>query len=89
MLECASSISSYPHHAHCFQACFINVCVRFSTIFRCFFSIELPPYGHENVMHERLLYAINHCVAIDADSTDAAQAAARAGGPGFDDDDDF
>jgi hypothetical protein len=33
----------------------------------CFFSIELPRYSSAKVMREKLLYAINNCVAIDAD----------------------
>lgn len=43
----------------------------------CFFSIELPRYTSVDVMHQRVLYAITHCVSIDADSTSAAQSAAR------------
>ena len=33
----------------------------------CFFSMELPEYSSEQVMRERLLYAITECVAIDTD----------------------
>ena len=33
----------------------------------CFFSMELPKYSTIEIMHEKLLYAITHCVAIDAD----------------------
>ena len=43
----------------------------------CFFSIELPKYSTLDVMHEKILYAITHCVAIDADDTTVARAAAR------------
>jgi hypothetical protein len=33
----------------------------------CFFSMELPRYSTLEVMHQKLLYAINHCVSIDMD----------------------
>jgi len=52
----------------------------------CFFSIELPEYSCLEVMVERCLYAITHCVTIDADGTSAAR---MAGGiqTNFEDDD--
>lgn len=43
----------------------------------CFFSIELPRYSTVDVLHQRLQYAITHCISIDADSTSAAQSSAR------------
>jgi len=33
----------------------------------CFFSVDIPAYTNLNIMHKRLLYAITHCEAIDAD----------------------
>jgi len=33
----------------------------------CFFSLELPAYTTIDVMHKRMIYAANHCEAIDAD----------------------
>ena len=33
----------------------------------CFFSIELPRYRTEKQMRDRLLYAIQNCVSVDAD----------------------
>eukprot|EP00823_Brevimastigomonas_motovehiculus_P001020 TRINITY_DN1143_c0_g3_i2.p1 TRINITY_DN1143_c0_g3~~TRINITY_DN1143_c0_g3_i2.p1 ORF type:complete len:806 (-),score=272.19 TRINITY_DN1143_c0_g3_i2:175-2481(-) len=33
----------------------------------CFFSLDLPAYSAEDIMYKRLLYAITHCTAIDAD----------------------
>jgi len=33
----------------------------------CFFSIEVPRYSNIDVMHKRILWAITHCEAIDAD----------------------
>eukprot|EP00466_Bigelowiella_natans_P014826 jgi/Bigna1/51607/estExt_Genewise1Plus.C_20019 len=33
----------------------------------CFFSIDMPKYTNLAMMHKRLLYAITHCEAIDAD----------------------
>jgi hypothetical protein len=44
----------------------------------CFFSLELPQYSSEEIMRERLLYAITHCTSIDADATSAARTAATA-----------
>lgn len=43
----------------------------------CFFSLELPRYSSLDIMHRKILYAITHCVAIDADDTSVAQDAAR------------
>jgi hypothetical protein len=43
----------------------------------CFFSLELPRYSSLEIMHEKILYAITHCIAIDADDTSVAQDAAR------------
>ena len=42
-----------------------------------FFSLEWPCYSTVEVAYQRLLYAITHCVAIDADSTEAARASGR------------
>ena len=39
----------------------------------CFFSLELPAYSSGAVCHDRLLYAITHCFAIDIDTTTAAR----------------
>lgn len=39
----------------------------------CFFSLELPAYSSGAVCHDRLLYAITHCVQIDIDTTTAAR----------------
>lgn len=33
----------------------------------CFFRLEIPPYKNEDAFREKLLYAIIHCTAIDAD----------------------
>lgn len=33
----------------------------------CFFSVELPIYSSEQVLHEKLLYAIYNCQEIDGD----------------------
>lgn len=43
----------------------------------CFFSIDLPNYSCHEVMKERLLYAITHCLSIDADNTTVAQRAGQ------------
>jgi len=43
----------------------------------CFFSLDLPKYSSLEVMHQKMLYAITHCVAIDADDTSNARAAAQ------------
>jgi len=47
----------------------------------CFFSLDLPKYSTLDIMHQKILYAITHCVAIDADDTSNAQEAARRSGP--------
>eukprot|EP01119_Soliformovum_irregulare_P015716 TRINITY_DN445_c5_g1_i2.p1 TRINITY_DN445_c5_g1~~TRINITY_DN445_c5_g1_i2.p1 ORF type:complete len:227 (+),score=60.13 TRINITY_DN445_c5_g1_i2:116-796(+) len=33
----------------------------------CFFTIDLPKYSTQEIMKEKLLYAIRHCVSIDLD----------------------
>ena len=33
----------------------------------CFFAMDLPAYTSKEVLRDRLLYAIYHCVAIDTD----------------------
>ena len=33
----------------------------------CFFTLRLPTYTSEEMMKERLLYAVRQCKAIDAD----------------------
>jgi len=33
----------------------------------CFFSISIPQYSSQEKMYDRLLYAIKHCVDMDAD----------------------
>ncbi|OQS01680.1 regulator of chromosome condensation (RCC1)-like protein [Achlya hypogyna] len=43
----------------------------------CFFSIDMPAYSSKAVMREKLLYAITHCSAIDADNTTVAQRAGQ------------
>eukprot|EP00475_Leptophrys_vorax_P044051 TRINITY_DN8686_c0_g1_i1.p1 TRINITY_DN8686_c0_g1~~TRINITY_DN8686_c0_g1_i1.p1 ORF type:complete len:636 (-),score=165.67 TRINITY_DN8686_c0_g1_i1:54-1961(-) len=43
----------------------------------CFFALDLPRYSTLDIMHQKVLYAITHCVAIDADDTSNAQEAAR------------
>jgi len=52
----------------------------------CFFSLELPAYSSVDVLHRRLLFAINNCIAVDADSTEQAQQAGRTTGAIEDDD---
>jgi hypothetical protein len=34
----------------------------------CFFTLDLPAYTSRQVMHDKLLYAITHCRAIDLDN---------------------
>jgi E3 ubiquitin-protein ligase HERC1 len=34
----------------------------------CFFQLRLPPYSSQEVMAERLRYAINNCRSIDMDN---------------------
>ncbi|TMW68516.1 hypothetical protein Poli38472_005984 [Pythium oligandrum] len=38
----------------------------------CFFSVEMPPYSSKAVLHEKLLYAIYNCQAIDGDGDSVA-----------------
>jgi hypothetical protein len=45
----------------------------------CFFSLELPAYKTLDLMKEKLRYAFNNCMAIDADDTGTALAAADMG----------
>ena len=33
----------------------------------CFFTLELPKYSSKQIMKQKLLYAIQHCEAIDTD----------------------
>ena len=40
----------------------------------CFFQLELPRYSCEQVMREKLLYAITNCVSIDTDGAGGADA---------------
>lgn len=35
----------------------------------CFFTLDLPKYTTLEVMHEKILFAITHCVAVDGDSS--------------------
>ena len=39
----------------------------------CFFSLELPAYSSAAICHDRMLYAITNCNAIDIDTTTAAR----------------
>ena len=34
----------------------------------CFFTIDLPEYTTEEIMYEKILFAITHCATIDADN---------------------
>jgi len=34
----------------------------------CFFTLDLPPYSSEDLMFERISYAIYNCGDIDADN---------------------
>jgi E3 ubiquitin-protein ligase HERC1 len=34
----------------------------------CFFQLRLPPYSSQEIMAERLRYAINNCRSIDMDN---------------------
>ena len=38
----------------------------------CFFTIDLPPYTSKAALHQKLLYAITHCTAIDLDGSAGA-----------------
>lgn len=35
----------------------------------CFFTLDLPQYSTVDICHEKLLYAITHCVAVDGDGS--------------------
>jgi len=35
----------------------------------CFFTLDLPRYQSLDVMHKKIVFAINHCVAVDGDGT--------------------
>ena len=60
--------------------------MRCRAVPKCFFSLELPAYSCVDVCHRKLLYAVQHCVAIDVDSTEQAQqAGASAAGEDGDD----
>lgn len=48
----------------------------YPTSHTCFFAIDLPQYSSQEVLRQRLLYAITHCQAIDADDTTTARDAA-------------
>ena len=43
----------------------------------CFFSLELPKYSSKEILQQKLLYAVQHCQAIDADDAYAAGRRAR------------
>ena len=45
----------------------MNPDVYLPTAHTCFFSLILPKYTSEDVMKEKLLYAISNCTAMDAD----------------------
>lgn len=49
----------------------------------CFFQLRLPPYTSQEVMAERLRYAINNCRSIDMDNYMLTRN--REQGPGSDD----
>jgi len=34
----------------------------------CFFQLELPRYSSLDIMHQKILYAITHCTAVDGDN---------------------
>ena len=42
----------------------------------CFFSIDLPNYSTIDILREKLIYALDNCLTIDADLTTNARAAA-------------
>jgi hypothetical protein len=44
----------------------------------CFFSVELPKYTNVDIFHKRLLWAITHCEAIDADNENVQRDALNA-----------
>lgn len=37
----------------------------------CFFTLHLPAYSSRDVLRQRLLYAIQHCTDMDADTLPA------------------
>ena len=39
----------------------------FSPTFFSFFSINLPRYSAKKILREKLIYAMNNCLALDAD----------------------
>ena len=40
-------------------------CLQFlAAAHTCFFTLDVPPYTTEEVMYEKLLYSITHCVAM-------------------------
>jgi len=39
----------------------------------CFFTLDLPEYSCFEILKEKLSYAINNCIAIDADNTTVAR----------------
>jgi len=45
----------------------------------CFFSLELPAYSSQDVMQQKLTYAIYNCQAIDGDDTEVGMQAAQLG----------
>ena len=45
----------------------------------CFWSLELPAYSSEEVLREKLRYAIFNCMAIDGDDTEVGMRAAELG----------
>jgi len=45
----------------------------------CFFTVDIPMYSSLQVCREKLLYAVTHCIAIDADETTVARQAAEGG----------
>lgn len=46
---------------------------QFPVAHTCFFSLELPAYSSASVCHDRMLYAITNCQAIDIDTTSGAR----------------
>jgi hypothetical protein len=39
----------------------------------CFFTLDLPPYTTKEVLHDKIVYAITHCQAIDLDRSAGAE----------------
>merc|ERR1712176_665803 len=54
----------------------------------CFFTLDLPMYTSKQICYDKLLYAITHCIAIDADETTVARQAAEGGDWQEDEDED-